>query len=248
MSQELTTAERQALFNVLLDDRRVDLPDDTWSRVLDTMRVPASDRVAAEWHVSRILTVGLILFGNDQEWAQRRASAQRLAEVGTIARNLKSKMLNLDNRAKLWFELSRAAIEIGFEPDADARDRMTDDALLGITVSALLGRFERYEQELWNIACTAAAAPDRLRWPLKSRPPKRLFDCPQIVAFEITVVHLCAAGARNGWNLALSHNTESGPLIDVIRTIEPHMPPGFVPRVLNADRLRSLRNRGRNYP
>jgi hypothetical protein len=72
-----------------------------------------------------------------------------------------------------------------------------------------------------------------------------MLDCPEIVAFEITVVQLCAAAFRNGWRLTLSHDTESGTLIDVIRMVAPYMPPGFVPRVLNADRLRSRRNRGR---
>jgi hypothetical protein len=248
MSQGLVTTDCQSLFNAAIHSRRVDLPDDVVGRILDTMRVPDSGREAAATYISRILAVGVILFGCPEEWQQRRASLRELAEVGALARDLKTKLLNLDASAKFLFELGRAAIEIGCEPDADARDRMTADLLPRIIASASVERFERYEREVWNIACAASAATDRLCWPRNNRPPKRLVDCPEIVAFEITVKCLCGAAASNGWHLTLSHNTESGTLIDVIRMVEPYLPPGFVPRVLNADRLRSLRNRGRKYP
>lgn len=248
MSQDLTIAERQAMFNVLLDSRRIALPGDVWGDLMDTMNVPASHREAAARHISTILTVGAVCYGTNEEWRHRRASLKDLAETGALAEALRNKLLSLDSSAKLWFELNATAMEVAREPNAATRDQMAEALVLRTAVYSLVGRFERYERALWSIAGVAPAATNHCKPSCRGRPPKRLLDCPEIVAFEITVVHLCATAAKNGWDLTLSHNTDSGTLIDVIRIVEPHMPPGFVPKVLNIDRLRSLRNRGRNTP
>jgi hypothetical protein len=248
MSQDVTLPERQALFTRIVNSRRVDLPGDVWLCLLDTLRVPEVRWQADASQISTILTISAIVYDSDADKEQRQASHRRLAEAGAHAVALFNGLLGLDGSAKVGFEYDAMALEVGREADAAARERLAEAEVPKTVADIMAGRFLRHERALRDVASIAIAATGGCPIPMRrvGRSARRLLDCPRECAFDLLVMMLYQSAAERGWHLTLSHNFESGTLVDTVRMVGPHLPRGLVPEHLSMKRLRALKARAFN--
>lgn len=224
MSQELTLAEQQAQLDRLIAEHRVELPAHVWLHVFDTMRVPEARWPEDARHLSGILTLGRLSYLSD---ITPREVA--MAETSALAGALYRKLVSWGVGERATYEFNAAGLDATRNPGT--APALAADLLARIPAL----RFRRLEQAVRAVADIAISTTEFV--------VPRIITCPRERAFDLCVALLCRAAAARGWCVSFSHNTGTGPLVDIIEAVRPHMPDGFVPDPLSMKRLRVVRQR-----
>jgi hypothetical protein len=232
--QDLTVAERQTALDTLISANRVALPGDVWRRLLGTLHVPQAERQAAARHLSSILTLGAVFYGNGITPREVAAVRERLARTAAMASALVDDLMSYGIDEAANYEIRATGLDVTRNPGA------APELTVGLLENTAALRFPHVSGAIRAVADVAIIATDFT--------PRRIITCAREQAFPLTVGLLYQAAAETGWRLTLSHETRSGSLVDLLDAVKPHMPAGFVPEPLSMKQLRSVRAKALEQP